>query len=384
MNKFYNAAFVSFLLISIAFSPVSASADDLKSDYYPAKVRDISDRAYEGAVIELLDNAKESIVMSMYILNVPEKGPVRLLVQDLEEALDRGVSVELYVNTHGDSGSPEYCAVEGPLKRFMEKGGKVYKFSSNYRLHDKLIIVDSRYVVEGSTNWSVAAIKSNYESASLIDSPELAKVKLLRLRRFPLEGDAKKERPRPDRPKSLEPLPAGTVVSVSRELLESGCYFPKMLRQSADRDMNTYLLLLAESARLGKREFFVPLEDMALSLGMRPGWTDETLRWRVIEELRTLQDRYGLLSVDFSRGKDAWVEVKELAGPSFNVDGDFFDPKNLVSRSHPAKYLLLIKALLESEGSSLDSVPVPELSKRFGISRTSLWKGMRELSSSQK
>ncbi len=62
--KLKGAAFISFLLISIAFS--SASADDLKGDYYPAKVRDISDRAYEGAVIELLDNAKESIVMSMW------------------------------------------------------------------------------------------------------------------------------------------------------------------------------------------------------------------------------------------------------------------------------------------------------------------------------
>jgi hypothetical protein len=373
----------SLLLISVAFSPVSVSADDPKNEFYPAKVRDISDRAYEPTVIGLLDNAKESIVMSMYIVNVQEKGPVRLLVNDLEEALDRGVSVEIYVNTHIERGATTYSDIERPLEHLTKKGGKIYKFSSSYRLHDKLIIVDSRYVVDGSMNWSVSAIKSNYESAVLIDSPELAKVKLMRLRTFPLEGDPKEEKPRPDRPKSLEPLPAGTVVSVSNELLANRRYFPEMLRQSADRDMNAYLLLLAESVRLGRKEFFIVLEDMAVSLGMSPGWSDTALRRQMIKDLRVLQDKYGLIDVDFSYGKDAWVELAELTGPSFNVDGAFLDPKNLVSKSHPAKYVSLIKALLESEGSSLDSVPVSELSKRFGISIFSIRKGMKEIGSSR-
>lgn len=379
LTKLKRVAFVSCLLISIAFSPVSVSADDPKNEFYPAKVRDISDRAYEPTVIDLLDNAKESIVMSMYILNVQEIGPVRLLVQDLEEALDRGVSVEIYVNTHIERGATTYSDIEHPLERLTKKGGKIYKFSSSYRLHDKLIIVDSRYVVDGSMNWSVSAIKSNYESAVLIDSPPLAKVKLMRMRTFPLEGDAKEKKPRPERPKGLERLPAGSVISVSKELLADRRYFPEMLKASADRDMDAYLLLLAESLRLGKKEFFVSLEDMAVSLGMSPQWSDTALRRQMIKELKALQDRYKLINVDFSYGKDAWVELTELTGPSFNVDGAFFDPKNLVSKSHPAKYVLLIKALLESEGSSLDSVPVSELSKRFGISIFSIRKGMKEI-----
>ena len=99
----------------------------------------------------------------------------------------------------------------------------------------------------------------------------------------------------------------------------------------------------------------------------------------MIKDLRVLQNKYGLIDVDFSRGRDVWVKFRELAGPSFNIDGAFLDPKNLVSKSHPAKYLLLIKTFLESEGSSMDSVPVSELSKRFGISIFSIRKGMREM-----
>ncbi|MBU4311888.1 MAG: hypothetical protein KJ706_04145 [Candidatus Omnitrophica bacterium] len=44
----------------------------------PEKVTDISDRKYEEALIELLDNAKESIVVSMYGISpgAGEKNPV--------------------------------------------------------------------------------------------------------------------------------------------------------------------------------------------------------------------------------------------------------------------------------------------------------------------
>jgi len=351
---------------------------DQETGFYSARVKDISDRTYEPAVIHLLDNAKESIVMSMYILKPNESGPVYLLVKDLEEALDRGVSVEIYLNTRPDHGmSPSDITIH-PLQALIKKGAKIYKFTPSLRLHDKLIIVDSRYVVDGSMNWSVSAIKSNYESAVLIDSPELAKDKLVRLRNFPLEGLEKKKE-RPDRPKSLDPLPRGAIVDVDRELLENNGYFAAMLEATADRDMNMYLLLLAESARTGEKEFFISLEDLAVTLGVNPEWTDTDMRRQMIKDLKTLQDRYRLIDVNFSHGKDPWVGMKALPGGTFKVPGDFFDPKNLTSKSQPAKFVLLIKALLEAEGKSMDSFRVSELAKRFGISEFSVRKGLREI-----
>ncbi|MDP3789700.1 MAG: hypothetical protein Q8R48_04785, partial [Candidatus Omnitrophota bacterium] len=76
-----------------------------------------------------MDNAKESIVMSMYMIKPTETGPVRLLVQDLEEALDRGVSVEIYLNTRPDFGMPASDIMIQPLQSLIKKGAKIYKFT---------------------------------------------------------------------------------------------------------------------------------------------------------------------------------------------------------------------------------------------------------------
>lgn len=373
------------LIITAILLCLPAFAADQTSEFYPAKVEDISDRAYEPAVIKLLDNAKESIVMSMYIVKSNENGgPVRMLVRDLEEALDRGVKVEIYINTRPGHGMPSSGEIDILFKSLTDKGAKIYKVTPYYLLHDKLIIVDGRFCVVGSTNWSVAALKSNYESTVLIDSPELAKAKLLRLRNFLLEGYEKEKKERPDRPKSLEPLPAGAIVSVSKEILNNKSYFPAMLKAQADRDMDAYLILLAESARTGEKEFFVPLEDLAVTLGVSPGWSDTDMRRQMIKELKALQDKYKLIEVNFKYGKDAWVELKNLPGGTFKVDGSLLESKNLLSKSQPAKFVMLVKALLEADGSSIDSVSPENLAKRFGVSEFSVRKGLKEIKNAEK
>jgi len=300
-------------------------------------------------------------------------------MKDLEEALSRGVSVEIYINTKPGHGMPSSDEINRIFLPIAKKGAHIYKVTPYYLLHDKLIIVDGRYVVDGSTNWSIAALKSNYESAVLIDSPELAKTKLLRLRRFLLEGDKKDPKPRPDRPTPLEPLPKDAIVSVSADLLNNKDYFSAMLERMADRAMDMYLLLLAESSRLGENSFFISLEDIAVSLGMDHQLKDADLRRQMIKVLETLQDRYKLLDVNFSYGKDAWIELKEIPGATFKVKGDFFDPKNLMSKSQPAKFVLLVKALLESEGTPIDSVSQRALAERFNVSPFAIRRGMKEI-----
>ncbi|MCG2706951.1 MAG: phospholipase D-like domain-containing protein, partial [Candidatus Omnitrophica bacterium] len=163
------------------FSPLSAQEGLL-----PAQVKDISDRAYEPAIIELLDGAKESIVISMYniSLGTKERNPIVFLLNDLIEARQRNVAVTIYLNTRFreiDKGSYQLIRTAF-FKKLLDTGCLIHLLPARLRLHDKLIIVDSRFVVEGSTNWSISALKSNRESATLIDSPELAKIKLLRLK----------------------------------------------------------------------------------------------------------------------------------------------------------------------------------------------------------
>lgn len=372
--------FISIFIFSLFSCGSFVYSGNISTDFVPAQVLDISDRKYEKSVISLLDNAEESIIMSMYLINPLAKGPVKLLVGDLGEALNRGVRVEIYLNSRFDFNFEGKRHIKEPLVRLQKMGAKIYPVSSNYRLHDKLIIVDGRYVVEGSVNWSVSAIKNNYESAVLIDSPDLAKIKLLRLRQLPLEGVVSKVTQRPDRVKRKKTYAEGESVKLSKSLLLDKQLFPNMLKHRDKRSMDTYLLLLAEAKYSGGDEFFLSLEELAIELGMPETWSDTALRRQTIKTLKKIKNKYKLIDVTFLHGKDAWVELKDIPGDNFNFEFKMLYEKYLPLESSAAKYTLLIIQCLKSEGKTFDSFTRAEISKRFTIYIDSLRKGLKELS----
>jgi hypothetical protein len=237
--------------------------------------------------------------------------------------------------------------------------------------------VDKRYVVEGSVNWTVSAIKTNFESAVLIDSTELAKSKLIRLRSLPLKGEGVDKSIRPDRPKTLGVLPEDSAVILSKSLLDDKNLFPSMATGHDSRCMDGYLLLLAEAQRWKAKEFFLSLEDMAMDLKMSAVWSDTALRRQVIKVLKKLRDKYKLIKVNFHHGKDAWIALKELPGGTFKLKGDFFEPDFLSSKSQPVKFTLLIKALLAEEGKSIDSFTRKQIYERFHIGEKTLRIGLK-------
>ena len=92
-------------------------------DFVPASVRDISDSAYYPAVTALLDGAKESIVISMYDVTLGKDNNIlRLIQNDLLEAMERGVRVTLYLNTN-----------------FSMESRKMFKNAILDRLHEVLV-----------------------------------------------------------------------------------------------------------------------------------------------------------------------------------------------------------------------------------------------------
>jgi phosphatidylserine/phosphatidylglycerophosphate/cardiolipin synthase-like enzyme len=155
-------------------------------EFHPAQVRDISDREYEQAVIELIDNAKESVVLGMYYIStqLETNNPVKLLLNDLVEAEKRGVQVRIYLNTKFPDVSYEELVGEDEFKRLQDAGCEMYFIPQGRRLHDKVVIVDRRYVIDGSMNWSIVALRNNFESATLIDSPGLSEEKIARLEKI--------------------------------------------------------------------------------------------------------------------------------------------------------------------------------------------------------
>ena len=365
-------------------------------EFHSAQVRDISDREYEKAVIELIDNAKESVVLGMYYIStqLETNNPVKLLLNDLIEAKKRGVQVKIYLNTKFPDVSYEELVGDDEFKRLEDAGCEVYFIPQGRRLHDKVVIVDRRYVVEGSMNWSIIALRNNFESATLIDSPGLSEEKIARLEKIYRTQKEKEE----DGKRERRPLYVDSIIErieIKKALLEDERYFSRMLKASDRRVMDLYLILAAYSQKLGKDEFFLNLEDAGLGLGLPVSWDDESLRRQVIKALRTLEYRYKLVKAEFYHATDAHITVLPILGESVTIETNILGsgrtqlssalPRTLRPRSHDKeipqrlKYLLMIKALLEKEGKDLSLVPQKEIVRRFHIAERTLEKALADL-----
>jgi cardiolipin synthase len=363
-----------FLAVSLSILSV-CSADNTTAD----KITDLSDRKYEQILIKLLDDAKESIVISMYgiSLGFGEKNPVRLLLNDLLEARKRGVSVTMYLNTRfRDADKAEESFIRSPIfKELKDAGCDIYLIPPSRKLHDKLIIVDSRFVIVGSTNWSNSALRRNFESNTLIDSTSHAQEKLKRLE--DVTSFVKSNSEISDTPAYLEELPE--ELSIPKELLTNKKYFARMVTGQDNRVFDLYFLFLAHSQLIGEKEFFINMEDMALSLELPDTWDYTALRRQVIRSLKRLQNRYNLITVEFLYGKDASVALLDIPGESFAIFSNTIIQGKNPNLTLRLKFLLLIEVLLKSEGGNLSSIPKSDLAKRFNVNKTTIQEAFKDL-----
>ena len=372
-NRF--SIILGFLLI-ISFSiSYLCLADNTTAE----TVTDLSDRKYEQALIQLLDNAKEAIVISMYSIShgLGDKNPVRLLLNDLLEARERGVSVTMYLNTRFmDDGTNEESFTESAIFKELEDAGcTIYLMPKSRRLHDKLIIVDSRYVIVGSSNWSNSALRKNFESNTLIDSPRHAEAKLKHLEN--VLSFIKSNSEITDTPAYLEELPKELVIS--NELLINKKYFSHMVTKQDNRVFDLYFLLAAHSQLMGEDEFYINLEDMGLSLGLPDILDYSSLRRQVIRSLKRLQNRYKLIKVKFIHGKDSSITLLGIKGESFAISSASIIQSPDAKLTLRLKFLLLIEALLKTEGKDLHSISKSDLGKRFNLNETTIYDAFNDL-----
>lgn len=338
------------------------------------KIQDISDRVYQGRVWHLLDEARSSIVISMYLMRPGEneKHPVNRLFQDLIEARKRGVEITIYLNTKFKSVKNPAGVAEGPWFEKLRGAGVQIRLVSPVRmLHDKLLIVDRRFVVEGSMNWSVSAIAENHESATLIESPELAESKLRRAGFFPIWGEEVKKVPRPKLKRPVpEPLfPAGppTSIEVPVALIEERRYFPGMIAYQRERAMKIFLLFLyLAQARGASRLGFLP-ETVGDYLGILPGEDRSAVRRQVIRVLRDLQTIDKLLQAEFRHGKAAFVELFIPKGPAFTLSSAGLEAGQMSELGDNQIFVRLIQARLREEGKRLEDLTQAQIKRRFFI-----------------
>jgi len=340
----------------------------------PAKVADASDRAYEQIAIHLIDQATSTIALAMYYLKEGEddRHPVNRLLNDLAEAAKRGVKVEVYLNTKFAGEAAE--VLDAPwVNHLRTAGAKVTGFTASRRWHGKLLIVDERYVLEGSTNWSVEALKTNGESNTLIDSPPLAQEKLARVRTWGV--------PLPDAPvKPPVAPPTPKTVPVPTAWLEKGGVMTQMVTRDDERGFDVLLLLLRRSAIEGTPDFSVDL----VQLGTESGVSTEkgTIRTRVeiLNVLRRLEHRYSVLSVRPNPRREAWVALKLSSGPVAEIPGRWTDPDRIIRQSSEAGYLALLgEVLRQREQVDVDTLTLVELSARTGLTTKLLGHARQEL-----
>jgi len=377
MKNRINFTIIFLLLFCVVIAPLKAQASE--AGFYFAQVKDISDRAYEKAVIDLLDNAKDSITISMFMINPGEndRHTINRLMKDLKEALERGVAVQIYFNTKewGDDSLLSEIYKNKAFDLLREKGAEIYPVHSRYRLHDKMIIVDSRFVVIGSANWTASALTDNFETTVLIDSPALAEERLKRMKAIHLEGESLRDPPQISI-EEIYPLP--DVIELPRALMDDARYFPGMLTVRDNRVMDLHLLLIAESYKHKSKKFSISLEKTAGKLGLPEDWDAEALRRQVIKSLRKLKNTYGIIDVQFKHARAAEIELIDIKGETFPVKRGFFEPSFLAVQRQNRKFILLIKAYLKDEEKDMSDFNYSQLGQMFNVDRATIREGLQK------
>lgn len=144
----------------------------------PAKdVRVVLDREYFQITRGLLRNAEKSIQMMMFEASFYAKhpqSPSNILIGELISARKRGLKVEVILEASDRDGrTTERNRLTGEM--LSKEGVEVFYDPLFVTTHAKLIIIDGRINLLGSTNWTYYSLTSNHEVGVLIESEEVAR-----------------------------------------------------------------------------------------------------------------------------------------------------------------------------------------------------------------
>ena len=111
--------------------------------------------------------------------------PAEVLVHDLIDAHQRGVKVKVIL----DKNLPEVEEVLGDYERVGNKNDNAYKLLKSKGLNVTFdspevitgacaVVIDGYISIIGSAYWSYQGLVENFESSSMIESKEVAKVRM--------------------------------------------------------------------------------------------------------------------------------------------------------------------------------------------------------------
>jgi phosphatidylserine/phosphatidylglycerophosphate/cardiolipin synthase-like enzyme len=142
-----------------------------------AKTQLLRNSEFVDTLLDKIDRAKSSIVMTYFLFKTTEKRgnlPARV-VDALLDASRRGVKVSLLLEQSDGERDSLNRDNHQTAKQLRHGGVKVLFDDPRRTTHVKSTVIDERYVFIGSHNLTHSALSRNNELSVLIDSPELAK-----------------------------------------------------------------------------------------------------------------------------------------------------------------------------------------------------------------
>jgi hypothetical protein len=334
---------------------------------------DISDRSYLSEALERIKSANQSLDISMYsvAIGTASEDPAFQLIDALKQAAARGVRVRLWLNARQAAiGSTRTFLREDIQESLQKQGLEIFYVDPKFRLHDKLMVIDRKTVIDGSMNWTREALLRNFESVSVIESPVLAEAKIKRLESLPLMKDVLRKAA------AVETFPFPLLTLKEAEM------FPAALEEKEPRTLALYLALLREKERIGQDSFTFPLEEWSEKLRFKKRLLGWKLQHDMKRHLGFLKERYALL--DWQETEKGQIQIslnpvvfeESIAVPRPLVDAGYL--KTLSAKTLFVYLIVLYKAQIETNVpiwlGSLDAVAA-----EFHTNRTTLIQALTEL-----
>ena len=135
-----------------------------------------SDGSIAGMFASLIGSARHSIILFPYLPVLDEN-----METSIKRAVDKGVSVDIImpVDLRGYAAGGVYHYLPDLIRNTgADVSLSIYDEEGNALplLHEKLMIVDSRYIVIGSSNFNFRSMGLSHELSLVIDSPEMASI----------------------------------------------------------------------------------------------------------------------------------------------------------------------------------------------------------------
>lgn len=164
-----------YVVLSGSTMPGGSRNSDSKIITQPGQVRLLTDRDYFPVLERMIGQAERSIDLVMFLFKVTDssKNRAAALVEDLIRARKRGIMVTVLLEKSGYD--PDINRANQRVAARLKKQGVTVRFDSEKATtHAKAVVIDRRYSLIGSHNFTGSALSNNHEASLLVDNQALA------------------------------------------------------------------------------------------------------------------------------------------------------------------------------------------------------------------